>query len=108
MCSRPDYNAYTNNCQNFVVYLIEFACPSSCKTPKTIKEVIDTLILELDTSQMQIRSFKRSSHGKEGNRLDAIDPDLKEGDVRTAISMSRKGSKRVDLSVIILASVVLF
>lgn len=34
----PDYHAYTNNCQNFVLYLLQFAC-EEFMAPKSISEV---------------------------------------------------------------------
>jgi hypothetical protein len=39
----PDYNAYNNNCQKFVVYLLKVACPG-CAHPKTINEAVTSLI----------------------------------------------------------------
>jgi len=38
----PDYNAYSNNCQNFVLYLLKVACPD-CDLPRTIKKVVDDM-----------------------------------------------------------------
>jgi len=35
----PDYHFYTNNCQNFVLYLHAFACPEFA-TPKTINDAV--------------------------------------------------------------------
>jgi hypothetical protein len=37
----PDYDAYTNNCQNFVLYLLKYACPG-CPAPRTIREVVSS------------------------------------------------------------------
>lgn len=39
----PYYHAYTNNCQNFVMYLLAVACPGSV-TPRTIKTFTTRLI----------------------------------------------------------------
>ena len=37
----PDYCAYTNNCQNFVLYLLQFACADST-APKCISQIAIT------------------------------------------------------------------
>lgn len=36
----PDYHGYSNNCQNFVQYLLDKVCPK-CSTPQTIQELIN-------------------------------------------------------------------
>jgi hypothetical protein len=38
----PDYHVYSNNCQNFVLYLLKVACPD-CRLPRTIKKVVDDM-----------------------------------------------------------------
>lgn len=101
---RPDYNAYTNNCQNFVLYLLEFACPQSLILPKTFKDAVVGLLLEWNPSQMQTRSFTLRSPG---NSLNANYAHLKEPGLPTAMSALWK-LKQPDLNVIIVASVVLF
>jgi hypothetical protein len=40
--SHPDYNGYKNNCQNFVVYLLQFACPEYT-APQTIRDFVKNL-----------------------------------------------------------------
>lgn len=40
--SKPNYDGYSNNCQNFVHYLLTFACPG-CMKPKTIQDVLSPL-----------------------------------------------------------------
>ena len=42
----PDYRFYTNNCQNFVLYLLNFACQEPV-TPKTIKLSVNGMLEDL-------------------------------------------------------------
>src|SRR6266496_396384 len=37
--SHPDYNAFTNNCQNFVLYLLQYACRQPHTTPKSFRDI---------------------------------------------------------------------
>jgi hypothetical protein len=68
--SRPDYSAYTNSCQNFVIYLVQDICRGSVVTPKTFKEVIDGLIREWNVSQTKNRTPDPSYGSIEGTILD--------------------------------------
>jgi hypothetical protein len=65
--SRPNYSAYTNSCQNFVIYLVESVCPGSVVTPKTFKEAVDGLILEWNISQTKKRMPDQSYSSIEAN-----------------------------------------
>lgn len=38
----PDYDGLTNNCQNYVLYLLEFACPG-CVAPQTFQIALNDL-----------------------------------------------------------------
>lgn len=43
--SRPDYDGYANNCQNFVRYLLEFACcDDDCESPMTIQDLVEDVM----------------------------------------------------------------
>lgn len=44
--THPDYQFYTNNCQNFVLYLHAFACPEFL-TPKTINHAVTDILDDL-------------------------------------------------------------
>src|SRR2546423_14378791 len=37
-----NYHGYTNNCQNFVRYMLEYVCPEA-SAPETIKELVERL-----------------------------------------------------------------
>lgn len=45
ICDRyPDYHGYSNNCQNFVRYLLKYVCQRpSVNVPLTIQETVETL-----------------------------------------------------------------
>jgi hypothetical protein len=45
----PDYDGYTNNCQNFVRYLLAFACQESV-TPNTIELAVKSLWADLTSN----------------------------------------------------------
>jgi hypothetical protein len=45
----PDYDGYTNNCQNFVRYLLAFACQESV-TPNTIELAVKSLWTDLTSN----------------------------------------------------------
>jgi hypothetical protein len=47
--THPDYNGYTNNCQNFVRYLLAFACQESV-TPNTIELAVKSLWTDLTSN----------------------------------------------------------
>jgi hypothetical protein len=68
--SRPNYSAYTNSCQNFVIYLVEYVCPGLVVTPKTFKEAVDGLILEWSISQTRMRNPDQSFASIEGTIFD--------------------------------------
>ena len=38
--THPIYHGLTNNCQNFVVYLLRYICPQSTALPSTIQQAI--------------------------------------------------------------------
>jgi hypothetical protein len=50
--THPDYYAFTNNCQNFVLYLLTFAC-KDYMAPKSISDVV---ITDLNASVQIIRN----------------------------------------------------
>jgi len=58
----PNHDGYTNNCQNFVQYLLNYACPGSF-APKTIQEFINDLFgfCQSSTSQPLPGTYPRSS-----------------------------------------------
>jgi len=73
----PDYDGYTNNCQNFVRYLLAFVC-QECATPNTIELAVKSLWADLTSNVyaaygsvrgLSIRSAHRggASHTGEGN-----------------------------------------
>ena len=47
----PNYDGYTNNCQNFVRYLLNYACPD-CNAPATIQDKVRFLLGELDPGHL--------------------------------------------------------
>jgi len=69
----PDYDGYTNNCQNFVQYLLAFACPSSTLLgPKTIREMVEAVIpSEIPTSV--VYSFLSTRQARSLNTIGGSD-----------------------------------
>lgn len=41
----PDYAAFTNNCQNFVLYLLQYACHQPHTMPKPVGHIVRDLWL---------------------------------------------------------------
>src|SRR5271170_8486933 len=40
----PDYDGFTNNCQNFVQYLMKYVCPQpTVSIPSTVQDVLQNL-----------------------------------------------------------------
>jgi hypothetical protein len=57
----PDYDGYTNNCQNFVCYLLSFACENPV-TPKTFELLVKTLSTDW-TSKITGTAIYQSARG---------------------------------------------
>jgi hypothetical protein len=57
----PDYDGYTNNCQNFVCYLLSFACENPL-TPKTIELLVKNLSTDW-TSNITGTAIYQSARG---------------------------------------------
>src|SRR5277367_1481381 len=65
----PNYSAFTNSCQNFVLYLLEFACPDSDITnPKTFVKALTTPIWDRNTSRTRKRTGTKFNDSIQGNR----------------------------------------
>jgi len=60
----PEYHPYSNNCQNFVRYLLEFACPE-CDAPKTIQETLEGILADF---QLKKRNFEQFESGHQQDR----------------------------------------
>ena len=54
----PDYNAYSNNCQNFVLHFLKFACLDPNR-PRTIEHVVRDVFARLRLNEPRLNACHR-------------------------------------------------